>query len=104
LWFSVTSQDFQELPRRDNPNAAPSRGEMFEITRHQVGRPGRLRTFKENVVVGIGTFSNGFLWLNPEPFLANGSKRRSDYVFLAPESRPPDNLFVLGIHPPLTQS
>ena len=73
---------------------------MLEIAGHQISRAGSLSTFKEDVVVRIGTCPDGLRGLDPKALLANGVECGGDYIFVAAESWTPDDFLVLGIHLP----
>jgi len=60
----------------------------------------RLRTLQEDVVIGIGTSPHGFRRPDPKTLLTNGIECGDDHAFVAAESGPPKDFFILGIHFP----
>ena len=97
-WPSFRRLEVQKAPGRNYQGARPRRGKVLEIAGHQVIRTCGMRAFQKNVVVRVGARLDRLRGTHPETFLADGLQRGGYHFSVAPEARPPDYFFVLGIN------
>lgn len=73
---------------------------MLEVAGYQVFCRCSLRTFKKDIIVGIGACLYRIRRPDPMAVFANRLQRRGDDLWAALKSRPADDLFILRVYIP----